>query len=109
MAITCNRTAEYTNATPSEVKIVDGVAVKFSDILVHTFRLGDVDDPDLYAAQPLWDWQQTPAGKWVMAHAVKPPYWTRRMDYNSYGYQFNIIARLSEQNQIVWALKWKNV
>ena len=32
-----------------EVKIINGNLVKISDIVVHEFRLGDVEDPDLYA------------------------------------------------------------
>jgi hypothetical protein len=106
MAITRNRTAEYMNVTPSEVKIIDGVPMKFSDIIVHTFRLGDVEDPEIYAAEPIWQWQQTPAGRWVMEHAVNQPWWTKRIDYQSYGYEFNIVARLSEADQIFFRLKY---
>ena len=32
--------------------------------LLHEFRLGDVEDPEIYAAQPIWEWQQTEAGAW---------------------------------------------
>ena len=106
MAITRNRTADYMNATPSEVKIVDGVPVKFADILVHTFRLGDVEDPEIYAAGPLFDWERSDAGQWVMKHAVGKPYWTKRIDYHSYGYEFNVVARLSEADQIFFRLKY---
>ena len=106
MAITRNRTAEYMNVTPSEVKIIGGVAVKYLDVLVHTFRLGDVEDPEIYAAEPIWEWQQTPAGQWVMAHAVKPPYWAHRLDCLSYGYEFNIVARLSEADAVFFKLKY---
>jgi hypothetical protein len=106
MAITRNHTAEYMNVTPSEVKIVDGVAVKYMDILVHTFRIGDVEDPEIYAADPIWEWQQTPAGCWVMEHAVNQPWWTKRIDYQSYGYEFNIVARLSEANAVFFKLKY---
>jgi hypothetical protein len=106
MAITRNHTAEYLNMTPSEVKIVDGVAVKFSDILVHTFRLGDVEDPEIYAAGPLFDWERSEAGRWVMKHAVGKPWWSKRTDYYSYGYEFNIVARLSEADQVFFKLKY---
>jgi hypothetical protein len=106
MAIIRNHTAEYMNATPSEVKIVDGVPMKFSDIVVHTFRLGDIEDPEIYAAEPIWAWQQTPAGRWVMEHAVNQPWWTKRIDYLSYGYEFTIVARLSEADQIFFKLKY---
>jgi hypothetical protein len=106
MALTHNHAVESTHWTPSEVKIVDGVAVKYMDILVHTFRLGDVEDPDIYAAEPIWAWQQSAAGCWVMEHAVEKPYWTRRTDYQSYGYEFKIIARLSEADAVLFKLKY---
>jgi len=106
MALTHNHAVESTHWTPSEVKIVDGVAVKYMDILVHTFRLGDVEDPDIYAAEPIWAWQQSAAGCWVMEHAVEKPYWTRRTDYQSYGYEFNIVARLSEADAVFFKLKY---
>jgi hypothetical protein len=106
MALTHNHAVESTHWTPSEVKIVDGVAVKYMDILVHTFRLGDVEDPDIYAAEPIWAWQQSAAGCWVMEHAVEKPYWTRRTDYESYGYEFKIIARLSVADAVFFKLKY---
>jgi hypothetical protein len=106
MAIVRNQAAEYNHWTPSEVKIIDGVAVKYMDVLVHTFRLGDVEDPAIYAAGPIWDWQQTPAGCWVMEHAVEKPYWTQRIDYQSYGYEFKIVARLSEADAVFFKLKY---
>jgi hypothetical protein len=106
MAIVRNQASEWNNWTPSEVKIVDGVAVKYMDVLVHTFRLGDVEDPDIYAAEPIWTWQQSAAGCWIMEHAVEKPYWARRTDYHSYGYEFNIIARLSEADAVFFKLKY---
>jgi hypothetical protein len=69
--------------------------------------MGDVEDPDLYAAQPLWEWQESEAGKFVMEHAVESPYWIRQVDYNSYGHQYKIIARLSEPNQTFFRLKFQ--
>jgi hypothetical protein len=50
---------------------------KVSTIVVHTFKLGDVEDPDLYAAIPLGKWQDSESGKWVMEHAVETPWWER--------------------------------
>ena len=90
-----------------EYKLVDNQSVKFSDVPVHSFIMGDVEDPDLYAAEPLWKWQQSEAGQWVMEHAVDTPFWHRVTDPNTFGYKYYIIARLSEQNQTYWALKWQ--
>jgi hypothetical protein len=91
---------------PREVKVVDGHAVAYSDVVVHHFPMGDVEDPDLYAAQPLYEWQQSEAGAWVMEHAVEPPFWTRQTDVASYGYRYYIVARLKESDQTFWKLKW---
>ena len=94
---------------PREVKVVDGVAIAYSDVVVHHFPMGDVEDPDLYAAQPLYDWQQSEAGAWVMAHAVEPPFWTLLADIQSYGYRYYIVARLKEQDQTYFKLRWSNI
>ena len=57
--------------------------------------MGDVEDPDLYAAEPLWKWQQSEEGKWVMSHAVETPSWYRIPDVMQYGYRFEIRAKLT--------------
>ena len=90
-----------------EYQMVDGKAVKYSDVVVHEFAMGDVEDPDLYAAEPLWKWQQSEAGQWVMEHAVKEPFWHCITNPYYYGLTYFIVARLSEQDQTYWALKWQ--
>ena len=94
---------------PREVKIINGVPVAFSDVVVHHFPMGDVEDPDLYAADPLYKWQQSEAGTWIMEHAVEPPFWTRQTDVGSYGYRYYVVARLKEQDQTYFKLKWGNI
>ena len=89
-------------------KIIDGKAVKFSDVMVHSFLLGDVEDPDLYAGQPLWEWQESEAGAWVMSHAHDKPYWVRRADPYNYGFRYHVFARLTEPDQVYWQLRWGN-
>jgi hypothetical protein len=90
-----------------EWKLINGKTVKFSDVKVHEFTMGDVEDPDLYASQPLWEWQETEAGKWVMAHAVEKPFWHRVVNPYTFGWTYYVIARLREQDQTYWALKWQ--
>ena len=89
-------------------KIIDGKAVKFSDVMVHSFLLGDVEDPDLYAGQPLWEWQESEAGAWVVEHAADKPYWVRRTDPYNYGFRYYVFARLTEPDQVYWQLRWGN-
>jgi len=90
-----------------EWRLINDQAVKISDVVVASFIVGDVDDPDLYAAEPIWQWQQTEAGKWVMEHAVEKPFWHREMVPWSMGHRYRVIARLKEPDQIYWTLKWK--
>jgi hypothetical protein len=63
-------------------------------VIVHRFRMGDVEDPDLYAAEPLYNWQQSDPGKFVMEHAIDKPIWHRQLDQSTYGYQYAIEAEL---------------
>ena len=47
--------------------------MKTHKFTVHTFNMGDVEDPEIYAAGPLFEWQNTENGKWVMENAVDKP------------------------------------
>jgi hypothetical protein len=106
MAVDRDHSAEKTHWRPEQVKIVDGRAVRFCDVCVHEFRLSDVDDPEIYLAEPVSIWQKSEAGQWVMEHAAEQPYWIKTIDSTSYMYQIRIMARLSEQNQTFFQLKW---
>ena len=66
-------------------------------VVVHSFSMGDVDDPDLYAAQPIYEWQQSDAGKFVMEHAVAEPIWLKNIDNVSWGYKYIIVAELEKK------------
>jgi hypothetical protein len=99
------RNAEGLYRAP-EVLVINGVAVKFATVPVHEFRMGDVEDPDVYAAGPLLDWQKSAAGAWVMEHAVEVPYWTRATDHYNYGVTYRIMARLSEPDLVLFKLKF---
>ena len=106
MAITRNEQAEYLHWKAEETKIIDGRPVRFRDVCVHEFTVGDVEDPDIMAGEPLWNWQQSEAGAWIMENAAQTPYWTQHMDMNILGHRYRIMARLSEQNETFWRLKW---
>ena len=92
---------------PAEYQVIDNHVVRISNIVVHEFSMGDVEDPDLYAAQPLWDWQDSEAGRFVMTHAVEKPYWTRQADPFNYGHRYVIVARMREPDQTFFRLKFK--
>jgi hypothetical protein len=75
-------------------------------VTVHKFRMGDVEDPDLYAAEPLWQWQNTEMGEWVMSNAVQTPSWHRLVDPSSFGWTYTIVAELSPKDYTYWWIKW---
>jgi len=108
MAITSRPKSEYKNWQPEQVKLIGDLAVRFSDVCVYEFNVGDVEDPEIYAAGPICDWQESESGKWVLEHAVEKPYYIQALDYTTWGHRYKIMARLSEQNQIFWTLKWGN-
>jgi hypothetical protein len=75
--------------------------------VVHTIRMGDVEDPDLFVAQPIWEWQETEAGKWIMENSNPTPSWHRNHDIYNYGYTYQIRAYLTHKQLTFWKLKYE--
>lgn len=67
--------------------------------------MGDVDDPDIYVAQPIYEWQQTEQGKWVMQHCADPRY-TFHPDGHSWGHRVILYGELNDHDATFWQLKW---
>jgi hypothetical protein len=74
--------------------IVEDRVEAVRELVVHEFTLGDVEDPDLYAADPIIKWQQSEMGMWIMDNAIEPPSWHRVPDMLQYGYRYQIRAKL---------------
>lgn len=74
-------------------------------VVVHEFTMGDVDDPDLYAAQPLHEWEKSEAGQWVMKNAADTPVWHRIAEPMTYGYKYRITAKLMGPALTEWLLR----
>ena len=91
---------------PREFRIINDQPVAFSDLVVHSFCVAELEDPVIHAAGPLLEWEHSEAGAWVMAHAVETPGWSRQLDVSSFSYRFSIIARLSEPDQTFFKLKY---
>lgn len=97
----------YTHRPPRHKYNVIGDRVEeCKEIVVHEFSLGDVEDPDLYAAQPLYDWEHSDRGQWVMRNAVDTPTWYRMADHVSYGYKYQIRAKLMGPSLTEWLLRY---
>lgn len=74
---------------------------------VHKFKLGDVEDPEIYAAQPIYEFQQTEKGKWVMDNAIEEPHWCSFFEPHVYGYQYAIRAKFTEKDYTYFKLKFE--
>ena len=75
--------------------------------VVHTIKMGDVEDPDLMVAQPIYEWQQSEAGKWIMENSILKPSLHSNVEYNTYGYQYQIRAYLTPAQLTFWKLKFE--
>ena len=91
---------------PEQVKIIGDQAIRFRDVCVHEIRMGDVEDPELYAAQPIWEWQQSEHGKWVMEHATETPSFNIAPSIETYGWKCAIYGKLNEADEIIYRLKY---
>ena len=75
-------------------------------ITFHSFTMGDVEDIDIYVAEPIYKWQQTDQGKWVMQHAHNLTYHTAP-DLYTFGYRVAITGNIDPGPQLTeYLLKW---
>lgn len=85
-----------THRPPKDKYFVIGDRVEtVKEFVIHEFTMGDVDDPDLYAAEPLIKWEKSEMGQWVMEHAVDVPTWHRIADVSIFGYRYQIRAKFA--------------
>jgi hypothetical protein len=76
-------------------------------MILHEFTMGDVEDPYLYAAFPISDWQKTEMGKWVMENIEGEATFHVTADYNTYGYRVVITGNLNPQAETYFQLKYQ--
>lgn len=75
-----------------------------SKYILHEFTMGDVEGVEIYAAEPIYQWQQTPEGKFCMEKATDLQYHTQ-VDPMTFGYKVTITGSLSDKHATFWALK----
>lgn len=76
------------------------------EYIVHKIKMGDVEDPDIMVAEPIWKWQQTEAGKWVMENCtIEKPIWHRHP--NEWGHLYTITAYLTPKQLTYFRLKFE--
>lgn len=72
---------------------------------VHRFNMSDVEDPDLWAAQSLMDFEKSNKGKWVMDNSAPTASWHRIPC--DYGWQYQIRAYLTPEQLTYFKLKYE--
>jgi hypothetical protein len=92
--------------------VEDDVVKEIHKVVVHKFDLADLvehEDPDIYAAGPLFNWERSEAGQFVMKHSVDKPKWHRHMDPMFIGYTYIIVAELEAKKLSEFYLRWGSV
>jgi len=67
--------------------------------------MGDVDDVEVYAAQPIYEFMQTPKGQWVDQHC-SDLYWQVIANPYSYGHTVIVRGSISDKHATEYYLKW---
>ena len=73
-------------------------------VLLYQFSMGDVEDPQLYAAFPISEWQKTEIGQWCMKNATDIE-WHTNIDHHTLGYNVVITGVLSGKHLTYFLLK----
>jgi len=74
--------------------------------IVHTIEMGDVEDPEIYAAAPIIDFERSEKGRWLMANSYKQLEFTIHPNERTYGWKILIWSYLNEQDLTFYSLKW---
>ena len=78
-------------------------------IVFATFILGDVEDPEIYIAAPIYDWQQTDYGKWCKENCEPNSIcYGISVNCETYGYRCTIYGELTEHLHTFHRLKWSD-
>lgn len=75
--------------------------------IVHEFWVLEYEDPEIYAAEPIWKWQNSDSGKFIMENAIEKPSYRQEIDHMTYGFHYVIIAKLKEKDYTYWKLKYE--
>lgn len=79
----------------------------YEKTLVHRFLMSDVEDPEIYAAGPLWEWENSDRGTWCKEHALP-----NSLEFNiyadpaTYGYRVTIAGHFRKEDLVYYYLKW---
>ena len=69
--------------------------------------MGDVDDVEIYAAQPIYEWLQTDAGKWVNERCEDLS-WHTIANPDTYGYTIMLRGSITDRDATEYYLRFGN-
>ena len=75
-------------------------------VVLHTFTIGDVEEPYLYAAGPIYEWKNTEKGQWCMSNCEGEVVMHTQMDHFTFGYKVLLQGELNDKNLTYFRLKW---
>lgn len=87
-----------------EHKLIDGKILSYRTVPVHRFSIYE-DDPDIFAAENLYNWEQSPEGQFLKSRAVDIS-WHRHLSYASMRHEYVIVAKIEEKNLTEYYLRW---
>jgi len=68
--------------------------------------MGDVEDVEVYAAQPIYEWLQTTEGKWVNDRCEDLS-WHTTVHPDSFGYSVILRGSITDRDATEYFLKWR--
>ncbi len=75
-------------------------------VLAHNFLLNDVEDPEIYAAEPILKFEKTEKGQWLIENSYKQMTYDIIADPSTFAYRVVIHAWLRERDYTFYTLKW---
>lgn len=90
--------APYDRPTYKKVQdyiVIDGYVEAVKTVVVHSFHIDSSFDTDIYAAEPLINWERSDIGQWVMKHSLEPPTWHSTADVMTFQRKYIITAKLT--------------
>lgn len=75
-------------------------------VLLHSMLMSDCEDPYLYAADPILEWQDTEKSRWCMAHVTEQAEFHVIPDIHTLGFRIDLTGWLEEADITYFKLRW---
>jgi len=76
-----------------------------SRVIFKTIKLGDCEDPELYAAFPIAEWERSEQGEWAKDNATNLA-WYLEEDFGNWGFRVRIEGNLQGESLTYFFMRW---